>query len=252
MKTLPIILLSFIFCLNARSQQTMRFGFRFDANDFRLGKRQLYLVGDTGLVKRDFRGTLIGIITRRDRDSLFVNFWPSLGLSNTTLVVQSYGTQHDSDYVIVIRNWNPENRKYNSIDLKFRYKQFTATNIPFRVKFRGSTSLESEFLNFNVTWLTVWGKTRIYESRFVKERSRSWARGIYIGLSTIKNPDTDKNEFGLNYGYNVIHTVNGFNFTLAVGAENGFKNATKKLNPYIAFGLGFKLVEAFEPEIKTD
>ena len=49
-----------------------------------------------------------------------------------------------------------------------------------------------------------------------------------------------------------IFATGKLNLVLAIGAENGFSRATKKLNPYIGFGFGFSLAESFEPEIEVE
>ncbi len=251
MKFFLLIAISFLAMGKVNSQQVFRFQYRFDTTNFKNQKFQLFEKKGDKYEARDFDFLLRGEIGSRKRDTFTVNLWPSLALKGNKLILDSNGTAHDSDYVIVVKDWNPEKYKYKRIKIPYRQWEITATNLPFRVKFRDSTTLEGEFLNFNITLLRVFGTTKIFHSRFVQPRNRSIAFGPFLGLAKIENPATKKSEFALNFGSNVVYSIGKLNLVLAGGAEKGFKTATKKLNPYIGFGLGFSLIDKFEPEIQS-
>jgi hypothetical protein len=232
-------------------QQEYKFGYKFDTTYFKKGGLELYVKQGDSYVRRYFNQPLIGTIDKRNKDTFDVHFWPPLKLQANNLVVDSTGIVHDSDYVVVVKNWKLDERKYKQLVMPYKHQQLTATNIPFRIKFRDSTTYEGEFLNANVTYLWVCGKTKIFESRFVKPRNYSWSFGPYTGLSEIENPENEKKEFGFNLGLNVIYATGKLNFVLAGGAEKGFTKGTRKLNPYIGFGFGFSLAETFLPEIES-
>lgn len=234
------------------AQQEIKFGYQFRPADFNTDSNKLYIKKGDNYELRQFGQTLRGVISKRDKDTLFVSLWPGIDASSSTIKLDPSKGGDEDEYIILVKDWNPAHRKYKSIDIPFKQQQFTATNIPFRVKFRDSVTLQSEFLNVNVTYLWMWGKTRFYQSKFVTERNRSFAIGPFLGLSTLENPATEKDEFGLNYGINMMFSVNKLHFVIAGGAENGFKKETKRLHPYIGFGMGFKLVEMFEPEIEKE
>lgn len=256
MKTKIICFAMFLSCLSCNSlfaQQAYRFGYRFHPN---------YFTGNTGLelhVKSGnayqritFNFILKGTIDKRNGDTLHVGLWPSLGLRNSQLVVDSTSTAHDSTYIIIIRNWRIHRGKYEKAKFPYRHTQLTATTIPFRVKFRDSTTYEGEFLNANITFLWVRGMTKIYRSKFVESRHRVWAFGPFVGLSELENPKTEKNEFAANIGGNLIYGTGKLNFVFALGGEFGFSRETRRFNPYIGFGFGFSLAEVFEPEIESE
>ncbi|MFD2585034.1 hypothetical protein ACFSR6_21230 [Pedobacter vanadiisoli] len=196
--------------------------------------------------KKEIYNKLIGVIKERNKDSLFVHFWDiTKNVSSTNNIITS--EDNGSDYVIEVKKWNG-NRSH--LDLPYRFVQLMATNIPFRVLTK-SGNLESEFLNANVSLVWVKGKTRLFKSEFVEPRNRYWALGPYFGLTAIDGSDTEKKQFGLNYGVNVMAGIQGINIIAAYGFQNGFKSDTKSIQPYFGFGIGFKLLEAFSPQIKN-
>jgi uncharacterized membrane protein len=194
-----------------------------------------------------------GIITKKSGDSVYVNFWrvkdnvENKEVNNDNDYLNYSNTGDKKNYVFVIDSVKYNNRFF---DFPFRFWQLMATNIPFRVLTK-SGALETDFLNVNATFLKVSGHTRLYKSKFVKQKNRYFAYGPFLGLSTIENTVTDKKEFGLNYGVNVIGSVHGLNLIAAYGWQYGFKEETKTAQPYLGFGIGFKLFETFNPEIKT-
>lgn len=199
---------------------------------------------------------LKGIIRKRSKDgnndTLLIRFWditnePATFTSNAA-IVNSNNNGQDFIFVINPTYWTT----HRVLQIPYRTWQFTATNLPFRILTK-SGDLEAEFLNANVSFIKTFGHTKIYQSEFVEPRNWSLSVGPYLGLTAIDDPSAtndNKKEFGLNYGLNGIYAVQNFNITAAFGFQNGFREQTKSVQPYIGFGVGFKLVEFFTPEIK--
>jgi hypothetical protein len=191
---------------------------------------------------------LLGSITKRNEDSVFIKFWPIVNdpfKDQKNLVNTSSA---DSNFVYVIKKWKGSKAKF---DFPFKFNQLMATNLPFRVLTK-TGDLESEFLNANISLQHVRGSNRIYKSVLMSPRSRYYAVGPYVGLSAIDNPVTTKKEFGLNAGVNLVLGLQSLNLTVAYGFQKGFKTGTKDIQPYIGFGIGFDLLETFIPEIKSE
>ncbi|MBX7240357.1 MAG: hypothetical protein K1X92_01315 [Bacteroidia bacterium] len=207
---------------------------------------------------------LIGVIKNRNEDTLFIKFWdikdtafikskkiadPHKGLNT---IVNS--DDNGEDFYFVIRNWDLTScKRYKYLDIPYRMQQLTATNLPFRILLFGEKNgtVETDFLNANVSYMWVYGHTRIYESEFVKPKNRYIAQGPYMGLSAIDNKTQDRTEFGLNYGWSVAFGMQSWNLILGAGLQNGFSNETKKIQPYVGFGIGFDLIETFSPEVEN-
>jgi len=251
MKYLIFILMAILAVQLINAQQVYRFQYRFDPANFKNKEFELFEKKGNSYEVRDFDFLLKGEIGSRKKDTFLINLWPRLSVLGNKLVVDTGGTAHDSDFILVVKKWAINNKGFKRIKIPYRQWELTATNLPFRVKFRDSTTLEGEFLSFNITFLRVFGTTKIYESRFVKPRNTSIAIGPFIGLNKIENPESKKSEFALNLGGNLVYSLGKLNLVFAAGVEKGFKQGTKKLNPYIGFGLGFSLVDKFEPEIET-
>ena len=263
MKVFLIVILSLFCCFHLSAQQEFSFGYRVKPQLFDKvpgsGNDSLRLFVKVGenYEQRFFDNKLIAVIDKKNLDTLHVKFWPNLTLSGSKLIPQNPNIStapsvHDSSYIIHVGNWDLHKKKYRQVIFPYRHKQLTATTIPFRIKFRDSTTYEGEFLNANVTYLWVRGITKIFESKLVKPRHHAWSFGPFLGLSEIENPENEKTEFAFNWGINGIFATGKLNLVLAIGAENGFSRATKKLNPYIGFGFGFSLAESFEPEIEVE
>lgn len=218
-------------------------------------KKKLEIKKTIGIKKQLYtaRGWGKGIISKKSEDSIFIRFWKikdnsiNTNINADTTFINNSNTGDKKKYVFVI-----DTTKYTarSFDIPFRFWQFMATSIPFRA-FSETGKLEGDFLNANATFVKVSGHTRFYRSTFVKPRNRYFAYGPFLGLSTIENPITKEDEFGINYGVNCIFAVHGLNIIVAYGFENGFKTETNDINGYLGFGIGFKLFETFNPEIKT-
>lgn len=153
----------------------------------------------------------------------------------------------NSEYFLVI-DW-PKNKicKYFILPLGYRHGQFAVTSLPFRISLK-TGELENNFLNANLTYLFMFGKTRFYKSKFLDPRNNYWGIGPYIGASTIKDGTTEY--FGFNYGLNGIRSIKNIDLTLAIGAESSFKTKATDFNPYIALGIGIKLIDVYTPDNK--
>lgn len=234
------------------------FGYLFDKSFLNNGK--LYVVNKKApragrYTPIDIASQLKGAITKRSRDgvndSLFISFWPIVkeAATYTTNKAVVNSTNNNDDFVFVINTsyWDT----HRVLKIPYRTWQITATSLPFRVlAFRKAGNLESDFLNANVAYVKVFGTTKVYQSEFIETRNTSIAVGPYLGLSSIDNTLANRKEFGLNGGINAIYALQSFNITGAVGLQQGFREGTNELQPYFGFGIGFKLVEVFAPEIK--
>lgn len=164
----------------------------------------------------------------------------------------------ESTYVYEI-NWarhrvrNILGTSYPIAKVPFRFGQFAVTSLPFRINLH-TGEFQNEFLNANIAYLFVYGKTKFYKSKFLEPRSNYWAFGPYIGASTVKETENgeEKDAFGFNYGVNAVRSISNINLTMALGAETSFKSKANAFNPYIGIGLGIKLIEFYEPENKDE
>ena len=199
-----------------------------------------------GIGKR--AGKLKGVITERNGDTLFINFWditPPDPFSGTNPYVNIL--HNGESFYYVITNWR--RRSFFSgryYDIPFTFKQFMATSLPFRILTKNG-DLESDFLNANIAFMFIRGATRLFKSEFVEPRNRHLGIGPYFGLSSIDINNEDK-EFGINYGINLVGALENVHFTIAYGFQNGFDQA-KKVQSYVGFGIGVSLFETFKPEI---
>lgn len=207
-------------------------------------------------VQRVIKNKLTGVIKERSEDTLFITFWRLIDNVGVGEMVQGIKVVDSADnkkefYFLMKDRWKGTKHHF---DVPYRLDQLIATNIPFRVFIGGSKpgNVESEFLNANVAYVRVKGATRIFESELVAPRPRYWAWGPYLGLTAITNPEnTDKKEFGMNGGINLIGGIQGINGVVAFGAQSGFTRATNDVQWYFGFGIGFKIFELFSPEIKN-
>ncbi|WBX96048.1 hypothetical protein [Chryseobacterium gambrini] len=228
-------------------------GYLFRNNTF--DTLQIFDKKSKNFEKRIILTRLKGTIKKRDGDTLFIKFW---NISNDVGIEYNKKmkngqikyidrTDNGKNYIYILKG---EETSKSHFDIPYRFSQLMATNIPFRVLLKSGT-LESDFLNANATFVWVRGTSRIFKSEFVEQRNRYLAYGPFLGLSSIDNPVTDKKEFGLNYGVNLMGGIQGLNIVVALGFQNGFKQETKNIQPYLGFGIGFKLFETFSPEIKN-
>jgi len=220
---------------------------------------------------RAIKTQLKGVISSRNNDTLFINFWnitDSIGYKNSTVLgrkvklIDSVDNGNDFAFVVREEDWKQcivrfckkkYALSYPHFDVPYHYGQLIATSIPFRV-IKGDdkkSKLESEFLNANVSYIWAWGITRFYKSEFVPPRNFCMVGiGPFFGLTAIDIDSNKKSSFGINYGLNVMAGLQNVNFVIAVGAQNGFQKGAG-FEPYIGFGIGYKLIgEIFSPEIK--
>lgn len=254
-KSIPLLLL-LNSQLNIYAQEFQEYQAGYLFKNALMGRGMFYFVDNSG-TSQSFRpkgihNKLKGIIVSRNKDTLFIKFWPidtareAASLRANTLIINS--NLNDSDFVYVMSRYNWINNKF--IDLPFRSLQLTATNLPFRV-LASDGNLETDFLNANVAFIKIFGHTRMYKSEFVKFRNRYYGIGPYIGLTAIENMASGDKDWGLNYGLTNLFSFQNLNVTAAIGGQNGFNNNTKEAKLYFGFGIGFKLVEIFTPEIKN-
>jgi hypothetical protein len=164
------------------------------------------------------------------------------------------GIDDEKSYKYVI-NWEKNMTKngYPIIEIPFEYRQFALTSLPFRFNLKDK-KFSADFLNANIAYLWIYGKTKFYKSKFKEPSSNYWGIGPYIGASTISDESEEKKAdvFGFNYGINVIWSIQNINLSLALGAESGFTTKKNAFIPYWGIGIGIKLIEFYEPENKDD
>lgn len=185
-------------------------------------------------------------------DTLFLEPWYSVEVNPAKQMKRKDGTElsinNDIKYCFAI-DW----KKNTKIKIPFYYSQFAVTSLPFRFNLKDK-KFSSDFLNANVAYLFIWGKTKFYKSKFLEPRSDYWGIGPYIGASTISDDSEEKKPdvFGFNYGINVVKSIQNINLSFAMGAESGFTTKKNAFIPYWGIGLGIKLIELYEPENKAD
>ena len=185
-------------------------------------------------------------------DSLKLSPWYYTGagaapnvLRLTTVPNTAYPVTETNTYSFLI-DWTSAatlHHGYRFFDVPFRYSQFAITSLPFRIDFR-TGEFKNEFLNANISYLFISGKTRFYKSKFLSTRNTYWGWGPFIGASTVED-DEKKNHFGFNYGLNGVRSIRNINLTLAIGAESCFTSKANDFTPYVGIGLGIKLIELF-------
>lgn len=192
-------------------------------------------------------------------DTLFFSPWY---VTNDPLFIKIHGTKtevaisDDTTYCFVI-DWNADANKNifgtYVLSIPFYYSQFAVTSLPFRFNIKDK-AFSNDFLNANITYLFIFGKTKFFQSKFLEPRSNYWGFGPYIGASTIKDgADKDGADiFGFNYGLNAVRSIRNIDLSLALGAEGGFTNRYNSFIPYVGIGLGLKLIEFYEPENKKE
>lgn len=253
-KLVLIIIVFFINSLLHAQEGLFKSGFIFKNDNF----NEIYEItknAKVNLKKRTIHSKLVGIITKRNEDTLFIKFWDitrdtNLPTDNNSNIITSADNKKKFFFLLKSDDWSGKNCHF---DIPYKFNQLIATNIPFRAILNGSRKgeVEAEFLNANASFVMIRGSTRIFDNEFVKSRSRYWAWGPYLGLTAITNNESDKKEFGLNGGVNLMAGIQGLNTVLAFGAQRGFTSGTKDLEFYFGFGIGFKLFEMFSPEIKN-
>ncbi len=185
--------------------------------------------------------SLLGVIDRRTGDKLYIHFYDiinSIAAAPAATYVDL--TDNGKSFEYTITNWK-KGKKFN---VPFKYKMLTATSLPFRINF-STGDTEAEFLNFNAAFLWVNGRTKFFKNEDIDPRNFQFGFGPYLGLINI--PLNDKNEFGITYGATVLFSVHKINLVGAFGLSNGFSKETKPTVSYLGFGIGFNLVELYDP-----
>lgn len=190
---------------------------------------------------------LLGNIIGQNSDTLLIRFWDIINtekypdrFKGSTNFINSADNEKDFYYVLT---------DYK-VSVPFRFRMLTATNIPFKVALNDK-KLTTDFLNFGISYFWVWGKTNFYKNDFVPTRDWYVGLGPYVGLSSIDDPNSEDDQFGLSFGANAIFSIYDLNFLIALGADQGFKANTNELMPYVGFGIGFKMVEITTPKDQT-
>jgi hypothetical protein len=210
------------------------------------------LTGSMARKKISPTNSLKGVITGRSGDTLKIRFWDILHNSITApdpyyqsaTIINSQDNGREFLYIISSTEWIDDVK----FKIPFRFRTITATNIPFRVGLKGSKKIKADFLNANVSYFWIWGQTKFYKKKYIKERDSYFGLGPFVGLSSIDDPSSDDDQFGASYGVNFIYSVYDLNLVLALGADNGFKRETNHFQPYLGFGIGFKIVEITSPK----
>ncbi len=194
------------------------------------------------------------IAINEDHDTLFFSPWPDYSdkpdeyFKDKNDKVTPIDEEHKYSFAI---NWSKNKNwfGYYVIKIPFRYGQFAITSIPFRFNLKDGI-YKSGFLNANISYLYICGKTKFYESKFIEPRTNYWGFGPYIGASTIEEDKEKKtpNIFAFNYGLNLVRSIRNINLSLALGAESGFTTKENAFIPYWGIGIGIKLIEFYEPE----
>jgi hypothetical protein len=183
---------------------------------------------------------LKGIIDFRDGDMLYFHFWDiTSGPTLSPTYVTAADNGNDFTYQI---NWN---RKGN-FSIPFSYRILTATNIPFKYDFFTKTT-KADFLNFNLAYFFVFGRTKIYENDDIKPRNFYFGIGPYAGITSIEDNTQGFKRFGITYGASTVFSFYGLNLVESFGLENGFTNETSNPHFYIGIGLGYNLISLFDP-----
>ncbi|TKT94048.1 hypothetical protein [Dyadobacter frigoris] len=242
------ILLIFTFLLLSElsfGQQDFRFNYNFkrlinepNIELYKYDKTQKkYSVRKTNL--EHVRGALTKISIRKD--TLSVKLWPNAITPNADTPNVLSSDDNYSDFIITIPDDDnyPVINRYKGFDLPFSSTQLFAINIPLRMNLKNST-VGSEFINANISLSKIYGRTRIYQSEFVKPRTSFWGWGGFLGLGGTKN-SIDKEEVGINYGFNIIGSIYKINLLVAIGFESGLSKYGKT-SPFLGFGFGFDLV----------
>lgn len=206
-----------------------------------------YLYFDPAANGNFLKGVIIKKTEEGKLDTFFVKLWPvktttGLGTSDSQRKILpsnsiiSQNPKGDNKYIIIVKDYHAASN--TKIDIPFRTWQLTEVTIPLRYN-PSTKKMSSEFLNANMSYSYIWGKTRFYENEFVKPRDRYIGLGGFAGLGMTKN-SLDEDEVGVLYGANVILSAFNINFLFAYGFESAIGKNSKTSN-YIGFGVGFDL-----------
>lgn len=158
---------------------------------------------------------------------------------------------NDAEYMFVLSSdeYDLTWKGYPYISIPYQFRQLTATNIPFIYNLT-TEKFTANLLNANLTYLWLLGHTRYYKSKFVTAKNWYYGAGPFAGFNIYEVSDSDEKKVGLNAGINGTISFYNFNFLLAAGAQKKFDTAEDKVELYIGFGIGFKLIDVFTPNGK--
>lgn len=191
-----------------------------------------------------------------DRDSMYIRFWSFNAdyRPDTELYIDSNNQEETFAFAIPYVN--------GTFKVPFRVWTTTAVSIPFRVRMRSGSDLESEFLNVGATYARIWGRTKFFEQGQIEPRNMYAGIGGFIAFSqlTLNSENTngfiagedEKDVASISYGINALFSLNTFNFVIAIGVDNTFGRTAshyvdnvinKKARPWLGFGIGFSLID---------
>ena len=139
---------------------------------------------------------LKGVIDFRESDTLYIHFWNITGgptLPATCITAMDNG--NDFTYQI---SWN---RKGN-FKIPFSYRILTATDIPFKYDFI-TKKTKADFLNFNLAYLFIFGRTKVFQNNDIKPRNFHFGIGPFCGITSIEDTTQSLKQFGVTYGVSV-------------------------------------------------
>ena len=281
MKTTAITILCFLCIAYLQAQQAFSFQYRLKSlNKYTYPGQRL----QQPIILEQLKGTInyiprkLGYDTRilkcvikpnANKDTIEIMPWYSdtnnVGLLIDDETEEKVPLRNDSKYVIAVSDLSDYGAtscgNYAMIKFNYYHRQLTATNIPVILnmtdyKKNNPGQIQANPLNANLTHLWVIGRTKIYQSKFVASRASCWGLGPFVGFSIVDSPSKDTTNLhnsqnnkiiGLNYGGNIIYSVYKLNFIFAFGAESEFYTRNNHFQPYLGFGLGFKLIDLMDP-----
>jgi len=194
------------------------------------------LINDIPTLKGHY---LYGLIDRRTDDTLFIHFWyinpakDPVQLKGSKTYINSAYNDTTFAYYIGDDNW----RKF---DVPFNFWMLTATAIPYAIDLKtGKTN--ANILDVNLACFYVTGRTRFYKNTDIDPRNIYFGIGPFIGLKPVAD-DTDASKaFSFTYGASGLFSIHGVNIVASFGLEK------LHTNPYVGLGIGFSLVNLFDP-----
>lgn len=271
------VLLVFIFGSSAFGQQQFRHRYKFKANKFNTNKNKapagLYEVPETPMgqdvivgyatiggkvtpihkapylpiivpdnsklindVKNIKKHYLYGLIDRRTDDTLFIHFWtidPANDPLKTKPAYVNSDNNGDTFAYYIGDDWR-------TLTVPFNYFMLTATAIPYRIDLKtGKTN--ADILDLNVACFYVLGRTKFFKNTDIDPRNTYFGIGPFVGLLPIPSDTEAAKAFSFTWGASGLYSLHGINFVASFGLEK------IHANPYIGFGIGFNLVNLFDP-----
>lgn len=216
---------------------------------------------------------MYGTLQQKKGDTLFITLWhfehdtkmdrlfPGIADHLYALAIQPW--QRDSS----ISSWRHTKSRYRGMyalpkwyPVKFKHLYLGATTVPFRVKVWDG-SVDKDFLNANVSFGYLWGKTRFYKYADIRPRNFSFGLGAFLGLVEINDSISNKERLGFSWGMNLMANVyNNLSILIALGANTNFGTKYNKeasnpdgsinwkgfIQPYIGIGFGYGLYSVYQ------